>query len=229
MKSSFLTFLLSILFSVYALSQDCKAWFPTRIGAKMEYQHIDNKSKLKSTDKMTIVKYETVGSVVSVTVNYESVDPKGKTLDSSQLVNSCENGVFKFDLKSISVGQMTQAGDGMNISLTGDPLELPATLVVGQKLKDAVFEIKVEAGGMAVMTIKTTIKDRKVEAIEKLITPAGVFNCYKITYTIVTESVMKMEQKGTTWYSDGIGIVKTEEYDKTGKPNGYMVLSFLKL
>lgn len=52
----------------------------------------------------------------------------------------------------------------------------------GQQLKDASFTM--EMTGPLPVTISSNITNRKVEALEKVTTPAGTFDCVKVSYDL---------------------------------------------
>jgi hypothetical protein len=71
--------------------------------------------------------------------------------------------------------------------------------------------------------------DGECLAIEDVTVPAGTFKSHKITQTVST-TVMKMNTSAKTlsWYSPGIGTVKTETYDSKNKLTGSTELVELK-
>jgi hypothetical protein len=76
-----------------------------------------------------------------------------------------------------------------------------------------------------------TITDRKVVGKESVTTPAGTFDCFKITSnsTIKTKTVVgiTMEFSAIEWLAPKAAIVKSESYKK-GKLQGYTLLTKLK-
>jgi len=56
-------------------------------------------------------------------------------------------------------------------------------------------------------------------------TPAGTFDCIKMTQDTDVKAIFKMKAKTTTWYTKGVGMVKTENYDKNGKVESSTVLT----
>ena len=123
--------------------------------------------------------------------------------------------------------QMDQFED-MDVSFESEDLSLPADLNPGDVLKDASISISVSSGGMKIMSMNVSITDRKVEGMESVTTPAGTFECARVSYNVVTKSMFTMTTKAVAWYAKGIGTVKTEDYDKKGKLAGYSVLSRIK-
>jgi len=72
------------------------------------------------------------------------------------------------------------------------------------------------------------VSNRKVEAVESLTTPAGTFECYKISYDVATKMMINVKTKGVEWFSKGVGMVKSETYDSAGKLLGSNVLASVK-
>jgi hypothetical protein len=88
------------------------------------------------------------------------------------------------------------------------------------------MNIQVSSSGITMVNMDVTINNRKVLAKEKITTSAGTFDCYKISYE--TESRTRMitvNTKGMEWISEGVGVVKTETYNKKDKLTGYSLLT----
>jgi hypothetical protein len=79
--------------------------------------------------------------------------------------------------------------------------------------------------GMTMMNMVTKISNRKVDAMEEITTPAGKFNCAKISYDVETKMMMLIHMKGIQWISQKVGVVRSESYDQKGKLVGYSVLA----
>ncbi|MFN6946886.1 MAG: hypothetical protein ACK4ND_18215 [Cytophagaceae bacterium] len=148
----------------------------------------------------------------------------------------CDGEKVMIDFQSLLASSgMMEAYKGMKATVEGDYLDLPNVLTVGQNLKDGNMVIKIsteEGGEMA--TINMSIRNRKVEAKEKITTPAGTFDSYKISYDVIVETlVMGVKMPGGThktveYVSKGTGMVRTESYNKNGKLTGYTVLTKFK-
>ena len=63
---------------------------------------------------------------------------------------------------------------------------------------------------MTMMNMVVKIYDRKVEALEEITTPAGIFSCYKMTSTIETKTMFTMVAKSNEWMARKVGPVKSE-------------------
>jgi hypothetical protein len=108
---------------------------------------------------------------------------------------------------------------------------IPSTLSVGQALKDG--QVTMTATNSPVpMKITVNVVDRKVVAKESIQTPAGKFDCLKITSKSIVKNqmgiAMTFEFSATEWIAPKVGLVKSESYDKKGKLSGSSVLSMVK-
>ncbi|MBE2206244.1 MAG: hypothetical protein IAE84_01600, partial [Saprospiraceae bacterium] len=84
-------------------------------------------------------------------------------------------------------------------------------------------------GGVTIMTLRFDITDRKVVAKETITVPAGTFDCYKITYTFTTKTILSKAFSVTSWHNEKAGVVRSETYDKKGVLESRSELSKLKL
>ncbi len=130
------------------------------------------------------------------------------------------------------------SANGMTADISTDmkQVQLPLNLTVGEKLPDEeMTKMTIRIYGMMSMTVTITMsnKNRKVEAIEDLETPAGTFNCYKISYEMETLTDMEMRKdksktKIVEWLSPEVGTVKQEQYSERGKLESTMLLTEAK-
>ena len=86
---------------------------------------------------------------------------------------------------------------------------------IGDALKDAKMHLDMENASGMKQSVDMEVFDRKVVAKEKVTTPAGSWDCFKITYKskmrIKTMGIgMPMNIEGTEWFAPGFGVVKTE-------------------
>ncbi len=80
------------------------------------------------------------------------------------------------------------------------------------------------------MNMDMALTERIVETKETLTTKAGSFDCYKVSQnTAVTMDMMGMkrttETSSASWFAKGVGMVRTENYDKKGNLMGYSLLT----
>ena len=202
-------------------SQNCNLYFPSREGAVSEMASYNAKDKLEGTTKTVIIKKETGAD--GITIQFESVykDKSGDEKNKGHYKVRCQNGIFYFNMDNM----MPQNGaDPSSMEVKADEMEFPANPQIGQTLKDAKITMTMNAGMMK-MEMSVAITNRKVETFEEMTTPAGKFNCYKLTYKVKTHMMADVETSVTQWIAQDIGVIKTENYDKNGKKVAYSVLT----
>ena len=211
-----------------AVAQDCVPYYPVKEGAVREMASYDKKDKLTGTTIQTVKEIKSEGNKTEWTIGTVSKDEKGKEISSGDFHMSCEEGIFKMDMKNFVDQATLESFEGMEVTMDATDLDFPSDLSVGQSLKDGSISLKVTSSGMTVMNMVIKIYDRKVVALEDVTTPAGTFSCYKMTSTIETKNMFTIVAKSTDWMVKNVGSVRTESLDKDGKLMGYSVLTSMK-
>jgi hypothetical protein len=117
------------------------------------------------------------------------------------------------------------AYSSMDVEVSADNLALPLGGAAGTELGNGKVTAVVRNSGIKIATITIDISDRKIAARERLETPAGAFDCLKITYNILSQiGFVKVNSSATEWYSPEYGTIRSETYNKKGKLVSYMVL-----
>ena len=215
-----ITALILFFLSGNLFSQDCANYYYLQNNKTIEMT-ISNKNG-KESGKMTYVVSDSKknGSAVTATINSEFVDAKGKTITKATNNVKCENGVMQMNMKTfIPAAQMEQMKSG-TATANDVYLEYPANMNVGDQLKDGQFNMDYESTSGLKSSIEISITERKVEGKESVTTPAGTWECYKITSEnkIVSKIAgigIPIRMSVTEWYASGFGVIKTES--KTGK------------
>ena len=128
-----------------------------------------------------------------------------------------------------TIGESMQAYKDMDITVKSDEIEIPDNPKPGDVLKGGTVSLNVNTEGMKMMNMTMTISDRKVEAIENITTPAGTFECIKISYSFQSKMMMiNVQGSGVEWIARGVGTVRSESYAKNGKLTGYTELTAIK-
>ena len=79
--------------------------------------------------------------------------------------------------------------------------------------------------GIINIKIAINITDRTVEALEDITVPAGIFEAYKINSKMSAKaSIINKTSTSSEWLVKGIGMVKSESYDKKGELESYTEL-----
>ncbi|MCD4735870.1 MAG: DUF3108 domain-containing protein [Bacteroidales bacterium] len=220
------TFLFVALFISFA--QDCSMYFPVEEGKQIELTQYNAKDKVQGTIKQKILKFEEKESETIIIVLNESYDKNGKEIGSGEFEMRCKEGVFYMDMKNYLDEKSMEAYDNMEVEITASDLAFPKDIKPGDQLKDASLNIKISGDEMINMGMDVFITDRKVEGTESITTPAGTFDCFRISYKINTKTfIMKIQMSGIEWIAEDIGVVRSESYNKKGKLIGYSLLSAL--
>jgi hypothetical protein len=211
MKKIFTAALLAA--SLTSFSQNCDSYYYFQKNKTVEMTITNKKGKESGKNIYTIADVNKSGTTVSSTINSELFDSKGKSIATATNNMKCISGVIMMDMKMfIPSAQQEQMG-----TVVGGGeiyLEYPGNMKEGDALKDASFsmDFKSKAGMNGRITIEMT--NRRVEGKESVTTPAGTWNCFKITYHSKMNFKMligfNMNADVTEWYAPGFGVVKTE-------------------
>jgi len=220
---------LVILFALAALAvavsaQDCTLYFPSKVGTELVYNYYSKPGKIESSSKQTIIGKDDSGGKLKLDISSESFDEKGESVLKINYSVWCDGQTFYVDMKStLSSMNLKELGE---FKIETSDMQFPAKLTPGQQLKDASITLKTE--GPVTMSISSNITDRKVETLEKVTTPAGTFDCAKISYNVMAKvSIVKTESRIIEWYSPNVGLVRSETYSKKGKLAGFNELTSL--
>ena len=222
MKQLILAITLFGLFNVFG--QNCKAYLPTEVGTKVEYTDYNAKGKEEGKHTQEIKSIENSGDTVIFKVS--QTGGSGKDKINADLVFKCLNDVFYVDMSRFMSQMPMDEMEGAEMKVMMEHIEIPASLAVGQKLKDGRVTIKISAAGMPMsMDMVITIKNRKVEAQEEVTTPAGTFSTFVISQDIIMNMMgREMKSSSKDWLALGVGPVKNESYSN-GKLNGSSVIT----
>jgi hypothetical protein len=173
----------------------------------------DKKGKVSAVVLHAVKDVSSTGSTDVATMTQVLKDKNGEELTTTEYDITCTGGMVSIDFRSLSQSKMLESMGDVDYEITGTNLDLPNDLSVGQSLPDAGVNIKMNIGGMN-MNMDTDITDRNVIGQETVTTPAGSFDCYIITSTTTFKMGMS---KSKQWIAEGVGVVKTEDYNKKGK------------
>jgi len=204
----------------------CEGYMLVEKGVTLEYSDYDAKDVLTGSRSSTITNLTTNGTVLSVTFHSISKDKKGKVSSEADVLFTCENGVMKIDMKSFMDQKMMEGMEEMEITIDQTNIEFPASFTEGQNLPDGSMTMTVSSAGMQIMKMTTKMIERKVEKSESITTPAGTFNCFKLSQVMTTEMMgRETKAKSVDWFAMGIGSVRSEHFDESGTLVGYSVLT----
>jgi hypothetical protein len=224
---------LTLLNVGFGQAQNCEAYLINRKGAEMELTNYNKNKQAESKVVHKVVGESVVGGVTMLDLQTETTDlKKNKKIGNSNYQAKCEGGVYKFQFGSFALAnneQMSNMKD-FEVKAEGDFIEIPARPQVGQTLQGGQLKLKTLVNGTEnpMLNQTITVSNRKVEAIEKVTTSAGTFDCVKISEDLEFKTLFKIQTKSVVWYAKGVGLVKSEAYNKKGNLIGYTELTAVK-
>jgi hypothetical protein len=221
MKNIFPFFLCGVIISTLSFGQNsCSKYYPFVEGKTFQITSYDKKGK-----KATVVDYN-ITNVTNNTATFNTIiyDDKGKEVTTTSYNIACENDAISIDFNSLISPELLEQYKDMELDVTGTNIEIPNNLTVGQSLKDADMIMTIKMGGLN-MNMTMQLTDRKVDARESVTTSAGTFNCYVISYTTQVKMGLSQTYMAKDWIAEGVGMVKSESFNKKGKLLGYSELT----
>ncbi|MDE5418653.1 hypothetical protein L3049_11605 [Labilibaculum sp. DW002] len=204
-------------FSTSAISQDCTIYIPSDVGTELHYEIKNGKGKLQATYSQKIISIKENGSETVFELLQTHKDPKDpeNIIMQDTIGFRCKGNEFYIDMEKYLNQKQLEGFKNMEIKLTTDDLMYPSKLSPGMNLKDGSISIEV---GNGIMNMTTNIVNRKVEAREEVTTPAGNFDCYKISENVQSKvGFIKVNISNVTWIIQDIGTIRSESYNKRGK------------
>lgn len=222
MKKAFL--IAALIFLNIAASAQCNQYYNLKEGTSWTISNFDAKGKAQGKSIQKVTAFSETSNGFEATFKITSVDKNGEQAELGTSTIRCEGGVVYFDLEDMFPDEAMESMKDFDMSVDGTNLDMPSDLKIGQVLNDAHMVLLIEASPMK-MTFKIDITERQVIGGEKLNTPAGEFDCFKISQKIYMKTMGKMEIHSIEWYSKGVGMVKSETYDKKDKLKSYSILT----
>lgn len=191
---------LLITFKLFA--QDCTQYIYMQKDKTIGMTMYKKNGDVTMTYTTTVTDVKTNNGVTTASVSSQAYDKNGKVMgDIKNATYKCDGGVFSMDM-NMNIPQQNNAKQPqpvakMEITSNSSFSEFPTSLNVGDHLKDATTTMETTgSNGMTfVMTVKIT--DRIVAGKETITTPAGTWDCFKITSNITSSTTFKGAQADT--------------------------------
>lgn len=163
-------------------------------------------------------------------VNSKLFNEKGKELTFNEGTYKCDGNNFSVDMKAMLPGDQAKTMEMKNMEIKSNnaSLNYPSSMSVGTILPDNELSADTYSGGMKLMSMTLKVTDRKVEAKESITTPAGKFECYKITSNQTVKAIFNMSMQTTEWFSPNVGVIKTEAYRKGDLVSSMLITKITK-
>lgn len=216
MKRFILFFALALFSTIKISAQECKLFIPDTEGTLLEYEVKNAKGKKQSSFSQKIITIDRNQEGTTYQIEQTSIDKKGNEIQ-SYLEFRCTGNVFIFDMEAFIDERQFAAFEDMEVTVNTDEMGLPYDMQPGKNLENGSITIEANNGPMT-LKFSTDITNRKVEAIETISVAAGDFECFKISQDIHSKmGFVKIEETSVLWYSENIGLIRSESYNKKGK------------
>lgn len=203
----------------------CSSFFNFKEGVSFEYTSYNKKDKVDAVTKSKVASVTEVDGGLKATMESRLYDKKGEEISSGTYEVFCQGNTLNMDVSGMLNPAMQEAFTGMEVEITGTALEVPSKLEVGMSLPDASTNIKAGTNGISLLNMTVNIVDREVESMETVKTPVNSYECYKISQTSEVKMMISREFKSVDFFAKGIGVVRSETYDKRGNLESYMLLT----
>ncbi|MBX2846556.1 MAG: DUF3108 domain-containing protein [Saprospiraceae bacterium] len=212
---------LLIGFSTFTHGQNCDTYAPLTEGVFLELTNYNAKGKATGRTEHLVIDSSPASAVFQATI----FDKKDKEVSQMEYNVQCADGGFQVEMANyLDTGNL--AASEFEIEMDGDFLTFPANMQVGDELEAGELNAELQSSGTTLMRLGFSIFNRKVEAIESITTPAGTFDCVKLSYDFTSKTgFINVKGSATEWVSENIGVVKSESYNKNGKLIGYSELT----
>ena len=205
----------AIICSVETYAQDCNGYYFLQNNKTIEMAILDKKGNPSMKQVYTVSNVNSSGGTTTADLSSEMFNNKGKSMATSKAKIRCDGGVMMVDMK-LSMPQQPGSPMAGETDVKADDIymEYPANMNVGDNLKNASMHMDFDNNGMK-QSVDMDVFDRKVEGKEKITTPAGSWDCYRISYKskirMKTMGIgVPMNVEGVEFFAPGFGVVKTQ-------------------
>lgn len=215
----FTLFIAALMTTSVLLSQDCNNFYYFQNNKTIEVSIFNKKGEPGGRQVYKVTDVKNTGASSIATINTEMFDKNEKSIAKAVNQVKCNGGILMMDMKMFMSPEQSQQIKS-EAQASDVYLSYPGNMKVGDMLPDGHMNMDIKQNNGMKMSMDVKITDRKVDRQESLTTPAGTWNCFKITY----KSNIKIGVMGigfpvkadvTEWFAPGFGTVKTES--KWGK------------
>ena len=215
LKHFMATGLICFLAALSVHAQECAHFLFLQKNKVVEETIYNKKGEPNGKKVYEVSDVSTSGGTTTAKLNSELFDKKGKSIAKSTSSVQCTGGAILIDMKMEMPEQDNQQQTfDVDASAQGNYIDYPYSMKVGDDLKDGTFTLDMKRGSIA-QTVNMQITQRKVLAQESITTPAGTWDCFKISshnhVAIKTGFIsIPFNVDVIEWYAPGFGIIKTE-------------------
>ena len=219
-------FLIATILLSSMLIKAQEIFFPSKVGVVLEYKSYDKKDGETGTTRYTITEVNKMGKDMDITYLILKMDKDKKVQFEDEITVNYKDDKLFLDMSNIFRQSILREKGELpkNFKISGTDVVTPSYLKVGDKLPNSHVNMAIKRGIINIK-IAINITDRTVEALEDITVPAGNFEAYKINSKMSAKaSIINKTSTSSEWLVKGIGMVKSESYDKKGELESYTEL-----
>ena len=211
-----------LFIALNSLGQNCTGYYLMQNNKTVEMTVYDRKGEPAGKIVYTVSGLVATDTGASTNVTVEQFNKRGKNTLTYHNVMQCKGGTFFMDFKYLTSNTQEKQYEWAKKKghTSYEYLEYPQQMSIGDHLKDGKFHndrTNTEGGQL----VDINITDRKVEGKESVTTPAGSWDCYKISYKMkiaaqVARDFNTFSTEFVEWYAPGFGVVKSQSKDFGG-------------
>lgn len=224
----FYTIFILLSISLSSFGQRDKSYLPSKRNFRIKYVSYDSKDRRQYSEIWQLVGKSKSDGLIQYNIESEITTRKQNTFYQYFRLVSKDSTFFVGSERYLDPIKL-DAYQKMVIKISSDSVAIPVSPIIGQMLPEASCEASILRGtGTVLMSMNVLLINRKVDAMENISTPAGNFNCFKISTNKITYGgINKNKTKIFEWYAINVGLVRMEEYHSKGKLISYKVLESL--
>ncbi|HEY4336027.1 MAG TPA: hypothetical protein VGM89_09020 [Puia sp.] len=199
-----------------ARAQECSKFLFLQKDKNIEMTIYNKKGEPNGRQVYQVSDVTSSGGTTTGKLASEMFDKKGKSMAKANSSVQCNGGVFSIDMRMMLPQQQAEQANQGETQVTGQSsyIDYPNGMKVGDALKDGSFAMDIKHGGMT-QTLTMQITERKVLAQESVTTPAGTWDCFKISahshLSIKTGPIgIPFNYDYMEWYAPGFGTIKSD-------------------
>jgi hypothetical protein len=198
-----------------ATAQNCKNYLLLQNNKRVEMTVYNRKGKEDGKQVWLVSNVKNSGKTTTATLNTEFFDGKGRSINKSSSEVQCNGSALKMSMKlMLNEAQLKQMKNA-TVSVNGEYMDYPANIKEGDQLPDGSMNLDYTMEGGMKASMELSVTGRQVGSKEAVTSPAGHWECFKITSNqkIVSKVAgigIPIKMDVTEWYAPGVGVIKTE-------------------
>ena len=215
MKKIFLAVIAFTCTIVTTNAQNCSKYLLLQNNKHIEMTIYNKKDKEDGKQVWNVSNLKTSGGSTTAHISTEFFNGKGNSINKGESEIKCVNGMLMMNMKLMLNEAQLKQMDNATATVSGEFLEYPATMKEGDNLKDGNFKMNYKMNGSMEVNLEMTVTQRVVGATESITSPAGTWDCIKITssqklLTKIAGIGIPINISVTEWFAPGVGIIKTQ-------------------